>query len=556
MLFDTLLLRTIVATSVITAPVASTQAAESPSATQYLTPHTVAALTVRIADAVRQPAAQNYPLEVLSAATEDYLGLPVAAIDRVSVTIEPPMGIKPQYVVVLNSSEPILLESFRAELTQHTVPGELLGRPLLESQQAFAPSLCLADDQTLLVGPKLYLKRLLRGVEGSGTELAEVMQADRGDENHLHGAIVLEPLNPMLELARAQPQAESHPEAVALLDGISQLRHVVIAINLSEEPSAALTVRTKDAAAADRLEELMADGLFWFRKEFQSDEKYSELRNSPESTVRALTAYIDRMFDLQAERMSTLRKADDTFVIDSFATGYTSEMGATMTIGVLVALLLPAVQAAREAARRNQSMSHLKQILLALHSYASDHGHLPAQAIYAPDGTPLLSWRVAILPYLEEQTLYDRFKLDEPWDSPHNRSLLGEMPEVYNDPSSIRPPTDGKTDYLGVAGPAATFDGTPNGLHLAAIADGTANTLAVVQVNQAEGVIGVAWTKPEDYDVVANATDPAGGIRSLHPGVFLGGFADGSVSVIPLDTDPDTLRKLMTADGGEVVARP
>lgn len=553
--FDTLLLRTIVAISVITAPLTSTQA-ESPSATQYLTPHTVAALTVRIADAVRQPAAQNYPLEVLSAATEDFLGLPVAAIDRVSVTIEPPMGINPQYVVVLNSSEPILLESFRAELTQHTVPGELLGRPLLESQQAFAPSLCLADDRTLLVGPKLYLKRLLRGVDGTGTELSEAMQAEGGDENHLHGAIVMTPLKPMLDLARSQVTAETEQEAVVMLEGISLLKRATLAVDLSGNRSTALTVHTNDAAAADRLEELMADGLFWFRKEFQSDEKFSELRNHPEPTARAFVSYIDRMFDMQAKRMSTLRRDGDAFVIDSFAPGYTSEMGATMTIGVLVALLLPAVQAAREAARRNQSMSHLKQILLALHNYAADHGHLPAQAIYAPDGTPLLSWRVAILPYLEKQALYDRFKLDEPWDSPHNRSLLGEMPEIYNDPSSIRPPTDGKADYLGVAGPAATFDGTPNGLHLAAIADGTANTLAVVQVNQAEGVIGVAWTKPEDYDVVANAADPAGGIRSLHPGVFLGGFADGSASAIPLDTDPDTLRKLMTADGGEVVARP
>src|SRR6202789_1676353 len=104
-------------------------------------------------------------------------------------------------------------------------------------------------------------------------------------------------------------------------------------------------------------------------------------------------------------------------------------------IAVLIALLLPAVQAAREAARRAQCVNNLKQIGLAMHNYHSANDAFPMPAITDKDGKPLLSRRVAILPYIEKQELYNKFKLEEPWDSPHNKALLKEMPTTYLCPS-------------------------------------------------------------------------------------------------------------------------
>src|SRR5262245_29213098 len=66
-----------------------------------------------------------------------------------------------------------------------------------------------------------------------------------------------------------------------------------------------------------------------------------------------------------------------------------------------------------------------------MHNYNSAHGRLPAAVVYGEYGEPLLSWRVAMLPYIEQQGLYDRFHLDEPWDSPHNIQLLPLMPRSY-----------------------------------------------------------------------------------------------------------------------------
>ena len=101
-------------------------------------------------------------------------------------------------------------------------------------------------------------------------------------------------------------------------------------------------------------------------------------------------------------------------------------------VPVMLALLLPAVQAAREAARRAQCTNNLKQIGLAMHNYASANGAFPPAAIYDANGKPLLSWRVLILPYLEQDSLYKQFHLAEPWDSPHNkRTLLAQVPPLF-----------------------------------------------------------------------------------------------------------------------------
>ena len=102
-----------------------------------------------------------------------------------------------------------------------------------------------------------------------------------------------------------------------------------------------------------------------------------------------------------------------------------------------VSLFLPAVRSAREAARRSQCVNNLKQIGLGFHNYHSSNDCLPAAAITDKDGRPLLSWRVAMLPYIESSPLYSKFHLDEPWDSPHNLSLLEPTPLVYACPSDM-----------------------------------------------------------------------------------------------------------------------
>jgi prepilin-type processing-associated H-X9-DG protein len=220
-------------------------------------------------------------------------------------------------------------------------------------------------------------------------------------------------------------------------------------------------------------------------------------------------------------------------------------LGSTLVvIGMLIGLLLPAVQAAREAARRAQCTNNLKQIALALHNYNDMNKTFPAAAITGQDGKPLLSWRVAILPFIGRADLYDRFHLDEPWDSPHNSALLSQMPVTYRCPSS--PPGDPTTTgYLVYVGPGALFE-LDKGTDLQSVTDGTSNTIAVIETTNA-----VPWTKPED--IPFDKTLPVGAPSSHHTGGANAAFADGSVRFLRSSYPLDAFRGMITRAGSEVI---
>ncbi len=217
-------------------------------------------------------------------------------------------------------------------------------------------------------------------------------------------------------------------------------------------------------------------------------------------------------------------------------------LGGIGTILVPIGLLLPAVQAAREAARRAQCVNNLKQIGLAMHNYLSANNCFPPGAITDADGKPLLSWRVSILPFIEQQGLYEEFHRDEPWDSPHNQALIARMPATYLCPSD-GPDTEHTTRYQVIVGPGTIFEGV-KGTPINEITDGTSNTLLVVEAKNP-----VPWTRPDDIPVDGLTT----GVGSKHPGGFNALMADGSVRFFKMSINPVMLQAMATRNGGEVV---
>jgi hypothetical protein len=206
-------------------------------------------------------------------------------------------------------------------------------------------------------------------------------------------------------------------------------------------------------------------------------------------------------------------------------------------------LALPAIQKVREASARAQASNNLKQIGLAMHNYESANGSLPAAAITDKGGKKLLSWRVSLLPYVEQENIYQQLKLDEPWDSEHNKKFIPMMPQLYADPRA--PAGEGKTYYKAFVGGGAMFDWA-KGRSLISITDGTSNTLMV-----AAGGEPVVWTKPDDIEFDPNKPLP----DLFKPfGDLLVVMGDGSTRTIKKTVKEMTLKALITAAGGEVIA--
>jgi len=219
-----------------------------------------------------------------------------------------------------------------------------------------------------------------------------------------------------------------------------------------------------------------------------------------------------------------------------------------LVVVILILLLLPAVNAVREAARRNQCGNNLRQIGIAMRSYEDRYRSLPPAYIADANGTPMHSWRVLILPFLEHQALYDEYDFSQPWDSPKNLAVAAQMPEVYRCPSTGFLASD-ETSYMVVAGPGMAFDGS-RGMRQREFADGITNTILVV-----ESADHVTWTQPVDLEarqMMFQVNGGPGEIGSDHGGgVAMVVFADGHLNALSEDTPPEAVRAMCTRAGKE-----
>lgn len=197
------------------------------------------------------------------------------------------------------------------------------------------------------------------------------------------------------------------------------------------------------------------------------------------------------------------------------------------------------VEKLKLARDRTVSANNLKQIGLAFHIFHDANNAMPSD-IADKNGKALLSWRVAILPYVEEEQLYKKFKLDEPWDSDNNKPLLDKMPKIYAAPRGKA--DKGHTFYQSFAGEGALMSGKP--VKIIAIQDGTSNTFMVAEAGEA-----VPWTKPAD--IAFDAKKPLPKLGGVFDGNFNVAFCDGSVRFVKKGVKDENLKKYVTVAGSE-----
>jgi hypothetical protein len=245
------------------------------------------------------------------------------------------------------------------------------------------------------------------------------------------------------------------------------------------------------------------------------------------------------------DMLKQVDRAVTTAAVKQDGTAVTAAASFKIDLATVGVTLMDSVQRVRSAAARMQSANNLKQIAIAMHNFHDTYEAFPPHAIYGKDGKPLLSWRVQILPFIEQDNLYKQFHLDEPWDSEHNKKLLDKMPRVYAVPVDEKALKAHETHYLGFFGKGAFFNGK-KGIRITDITDGTSNTIMVVEADKS-----VPWTKPEDLPFEAGKPLPK--VGAFWPNGFQVAICDGSVRMLRKDIKPETLRALITINGGEVI---
>lgn len=236
---------------------------------------------------------------------------------------------------------------------------------------------------------------------------------------------------------------------------------------------------------------------------------------------------------------------------------------------ILVALLLPAVQQARAAARRSSSKNNLKQLAIAIHNYHDTHNKFPLGTHPNADLKPekRFSWMTTILPFMEQQFIFNELDLDKAWDDDANVDLAESNIAVYLHPGIVtnKGPDFGATHYVGMAGvgkETLTLEQHNNKTGVFGynrltrfrdITDGTSNTLMILEVNKNHG----NWAAGGSSTIRALTQKPyiggADGFGGQRPDGVQAALCDGSVRFISANIDPSVLESLATAQGGEVI---
>jgi hypothetical protein len=212
----------------------------------------------------------------------------------------------------------------------------------------------------------------------------------------------------------------------------------------------------------------------------------------------------------------------------------------------VLTILSRAVGGAREAARRSQCEGHLCQLQMALLNYHDTYGAFPPAYIADANGRPMHSWRVLILPFIGQKSLFDLYDFREPWDGPHNSALLKRMPAIFSCPTRSSDPRE-LTTFVAITGPGTMFPGAGS-VNLDDVTDGTGVTILFAEVAN----VDIPWTAPVDLDartMSLRVNDPRrAGISSKHPHGAHVCLVDGR-RFLPETVCSDALRTLITIAG-------
>ena len=399
---------------------------------------------------------------------------------------------------------------------------------MIQSKVAYAlPDgmiLTFVDSKTMLLGPENTLKAMLAPRAKSGETKAEF--EGLYPANDIVAVVDLEPVEELVEqISQQMPMAPLVQNIVGLV--------ATIDMTGASESHLNLNVDMSDNASAQQLNAIAMGG-FQMMKVQALGQLSGDSSPVSEELVTALSELLESV---------TIEAVEESVELDLPKVSDPEKFFKDVT-PAFKELVKGFAESQKAASRRALTMP-LRQIGLAFHNYHDTFNGLPSYcAAKNDDGKNKgLSWRVYLLPYMEEVALYQEFHLDEPWDSDHNKTLIERMPKIFECEGVEKP---GYTSLH-----VFTGEGTPLGgeepTRFGNITDGMSNTLMVVEAGPDKADI---WTKPSGIEF--NPEDPKAALGKLAE-TFRILFFDGSVREISSEIDDETLNRLIQHADGEVV---
>jgi hypothetical protein len=384
----------------------------------------------------------------------------------------------------------------------------------------------------VLASQEETIKGMISGATGKGP-IAEKLKA-AGTEDDVVAVVLLEPLRDLIKKAQAgiPPQAKATPAVAELIALPDQIKSVTLTVNLSSPTLAKLALECLSAESSQKVNDTLIKALEGVKP--LAGMAVMMARTSPDTPQAAKDAMDVGLRFLQGIKLAP---AGDQVVVT-----VAKPKGLEKFVATVPQMIAEARGQAQDAARRAMRLNNLKQIALAMLMNENMNNCFPSN-ICDKQGKPLLSWRVAILPYLEEKALYDQFRLDEPWDSPNNKKLLDRMPAIYQ---GQRAEKDGKTTVMVFAGKNTPFE---EGKKTAVrdLINGATNTIMAVEAGPDKAV---PWTKPEDLPFDTN--DPKAALGNVSPQGFLAVMFDCSQKTFLSGVSAETLRRMINHRGPPV----